>query len=103
MIELAIAVAFGFYLGWRLRELYAQAVVNRYLKKHDEEQVFTKENTVVLELHKEHDMFYIYEKESKTFLVQVKTKEEFIKYVEEKYKNKNVIMTKDQLAMFDTV
>ena len=85
----------GLVAGWFMREKYAQLKVNRYLAAFEEANL--------IDVHKEHGQFYIYEKKSGKFITQVNDKEEMFSYFKNNYPDKNIIMTNDQLSVFDTV
>ena len=93
----------GLVAGWFMREKYAQLKVNRYLAAFEEANTITEENTILIDVHKEHEQFYIYDKHNGKFITQVNTKQEMFDYFKNNYPNKNVVMTNDQLSVFDTV
>lgn len=88
----------GFYLGWRLRELYARAVVDKYLKDLD---TSTSNNSISLSVHKEKDQYYITKADTGQFLVQVTNKNELFDYINKSFGDKIVFIKPDQLALFD--
>lgn len=106
LIDVAVyifIVVNGIMIGWFAREKAAEIKVNKYLAHLNESNVATKENTLTLDVHIEHDQFYLYDKDNGKFITQVNTKDEMFAYFSKNYPNKNVIMTKEQLALFDTV
>lgn len=100
MLELLVGGVIGVFIGWRLRELHAQMILNHLLNNKDNEDKLTADNTISLKLRHEHDSVYVYDK-SDVFLIQVKSKSEFFKFVESKFSNKNVIISKDDMAVLD--
>lgn len=102
IIGLIIGFSIGIFFGWRLRELHAQATLNKMLENAEIEKP-TQDNTIVLEFHHQHDHVYVYNKKTGVFLTQVKSKEELFKYVNDKYANKNVIISKDDMAILDAL
>lgn len=93
----------GFVIGWIAREKAAEIKVNKYLADLQKNNGLTEENTIKLDVHLEHNQFYIFDKDNGKFITQVKTKQEMFDYFTKNYPNKNVIMTSEQLALFDTV
>ena len=106
LIDIAVylfAISIGFIMGWIAREKAAEIKVNRYLAEHNANKKVTQENTLTLDVHIEHNQFYLYDKDNGKFITQVNSKDEMFAYFTKNYPNKNVIMTKEQLALFDTV
>lgn len=93
-------VCLGFVLGWKIRELHAQTVVNNYFKAAGFDGT-EKSNTYSIKIHKEHGQFYVSEAESGKFLVQISTKDELFDYINTSLKDKIVLIRPDQLALFD--
>lgn len=105
MTEIAIAlvgIGIGFSIGWRARELYAQRIVNKYLAD-AEEQMNDPKNVMNIEVMKQQDSFYVYNTENGAFITQVKSKEELFKFFKEKHPEKNVMMKKEDFALFENV
>lgn len=96
-ILLMIGFIVGFSIGWKLRELHAQRIVNKML------DIAEKIDKTVMNIDviKENDHFYVYDAQTNAFIVQVKTKSELFDYFNAKFPEKTVMMKKDHLEMFD--
>lgn len=103
-MEVVIAVVFfvlGSYGGWRAREKMAEHTLNKYLAASEKMLNNVKENTLHLTVHAEHGAFYVYDTNNGSFITQVNSKEELFSYCNANYPNKNVIMSKEHLELFD--
>lgn len=103
LIVLAIVAFLSFATGWKAREKAAEMKVNRYMKQLEEATVEDKENLLNVYLHFEHGIFYVFNKDTEGFITQVKTKEELFEFFKKNHSDKNVLISKDDLALFDTV
>ena len=111
-VLLIIGLSLGFGVGWRMREVHAQNVVNKMFKNVDEkmnEDVLNvevvKANEVQTNIQRQTDaneQFYIYHADTSAFIVQVKNKEELFDYFKDKYPEKTVMMKKEHFALFDS-
>lgn len=101
IVGIFIGIVIGVFSGWKMREVHAQITLNRMFETAEKEKI--TESIVSLELHREHDSIYVYDKKTNIFLVQVKSKEELFEFVNKKFANKNVIISKDDMALLDTL
>lgn len=103
VIILAI-VAFTFFaLGWRTREKAAEYKVNKYMKELEKASEEAEEKVMNVYIHAEHGVFYVFNKETEGFITQVSSKEELMDFFKKNHSDKNVLISKDDLALFDTV
>lgn len=102
---LLVALVVGFVAGWRLREVHAKMVVDKFVSNMEKNvHDGIKEGDIMnVEVVPMNEQFYIYNAENNSFIVQVKTKDELFEYFKDKYPNKTVMMKKEHFAMFDTV
>ena len=97
-VLLVVGISIGFILGWKMREVHAQNVVNNMFKNADAK---TDENILNVEVVKANEQFYIYHADTSAFIVQVKDKEQLFEYFKDKYPQKTVMMKKEHFALFD--
>lgn len=102
-VIILVGLVVGFVLGWRLRELHAQRILNAMFKNMEREQQSKAEDIMHIDIEKNNDCFYVYNADSKAFIVQVKNKEELFEYISNKFPNKNVMIRKEHFALFDTL
>lgn len=99
IISLIACLLVGLIVGWRARELYAQVVVNKYLKALETSP--KQDDAISISIHKESNQYYVTMTETGQFLVQVTSKNELFDYINKSFSDKIVFIKPDQLALFD--
>lgn len=106
-MELLIGIFIGFIAGslggWKAREKAAEMKVNKYMEVLEKAKENLSDSMLNIEVHNEHGAFYIYNKESKAFITQASSKEELLDYFKKNHPDKNVIMSQQDLELFDKV
>ena len=97
LIITAIVFFISFILGWRGREWYATRVIERMLNPKDN----TQSNILNVHMEVERGIFYIYDSSNNAFITQVKTKEEMFDFFTKSYPTRTVMMTRQDLELFD--
>lgn len=98
IIVYGIGVFQGLYLGWVLRERYAQMKVNRYLQQ-AEEQLAEEitENFIPITIERHNDMFFVYDVNDKKFMAQGETRKQLETNLEQRYPGKKFAASPDNL------
>ena len=98
IIVYGIGVLQGLYLGWVLRERYAQMKINRYLAQAEvqmQEEVADKHIQITIERH--NDMFFVYDVNDKKFMAQGETRKQLERNLEERFPGKKFAASHENL------
>ena len=104
MLEFAIAVVSlfaGLWIGWRLRELHAQNIVNAYLKNLEQTAKTNTAYNMNVSIEKHGDQYYAFDSDKDKFLVQVKSKQELIDFFKSNHPDKNIFISKEHLELIE--
>jgi hypothetical protein len=91
-----------FYLGWVVREKYAQHKMNKFLKTVEKTTIKSEvENTILINLVKESGVIYAYNNEDNTFLTQGKDVEEVVTNLTKYFPTKSFVANPNNLKEMD--
>lgn len=96
---LFVVMAFGFYLGWKFREVYATAQIRRLMERAEEqaekEELPEDRIPVNIEMHNNH--YYVYHRDNNQFLGQGANLEEVEDVLMERFPGKKFACSEKML------